>query len=207
MNSTGAVITADIVNSSLIGKKSFSQLTRKLKALINSEKGKFLFYRGDSFQCYLADMKPAFSLALRLRTATLRYGSASSDLRVSAGFGAIDTPVQRLNEATGAAFVISGRELDSLEDSGRRLIMKSENAQINVALDTISMFTDYLFAGMTDKQADVLRYLLEGKTQHQIARSLRKSQSTVNRHARALGWKEFEYLLDKFSGCIEMISR
>ncbi len=208
----GAVITADIVNSSLLGKEDINRLADRLKELINANQAKFLsFYRGDSFQCYLVDPYPAYKLALQLRTETKMFlpglSNIETDLRISLGIGGIDTPVKNISSAMGEAFILSGRGLDEIEKSGRKFNVRSENSSINIALETISLFTDYLFSDLTIKQAEVLQNLLNGCTQTEIARILKKSQSTINRHVQALGWSEMEHLLDIYQKCIQKITQ
>jgi hypothetical protein len=208
----GAVITADIVNSSHLGKEDVNRLSDRLKELINANQAKFLsFYRGDSFQCYLVDPYPAYKLALKLRAETKMFlpglPDIETDLKISLGIGGIDTPVKNINSAMGEAFILSGRGLDEIEKSGRKFSIRSENSSINIALETISLFTDYLFSDLTIKQAEVLQNLLNGCTQTEIARILKKSQSTINRHVQALGWSEMEHLLDIYQKCIQKITQ
>lgn len=209
---SGAVITADIVNSSLLGTANVNKLAERLKELINANQAKFLsFYRGDSFQCYLVDPYPAYKLALQLRTETKLFQATvpevETDLKISLGIGSIDIPVTNINNAMGEAFVLSGRGLDEFEKTGRKFIIKSEDPAINIALETISLFTDYLFSHLTIKQTEVLQHLLNNRTQIEIAKILKKSQSTINRHVQALGWGEMEHLLDIFHQCIQKITQ
>ena len=110
MNTTAAVITADIVNSSGLDKKQLDHLITRLKKILNSDKARFHFYRGDSFQCYIAEPAKAYRTALRLRVAAKEFNSteqtAGIDLKISIGIGNIDNPVVRINAATGEAFTI-----------------------------------------------------------------------------------------------------
>jgi len=209
---SGAVITADIVNSSLLPPGSVKWLADRLKELINSNNAKFLsFYRGDSFQSYLVDPYPAYRLALRMRTEAKlfqkEFPDIELDLKISLGIGGIDTPVTSISSAMGEAFILSGRGLDKLEKSGARFIMSSENQSVNIALETISTFTDYLFNQLTSKQAEVLQHLLNGSNQVEISKILNKSQSTINRHVQALGWGEMEHLLDLYHQCIQKLTQ
>lgn len=210
MASTGAVITADIVNSKALGNDQFNRLTDKLKDLINSSNARFLsFYRGDSFQCYCADPYPAYTLALMLRCGAKIFSDdadCETDLKISLGIGTINTPVTSISTAMGTAFILSGEELEKLDSRQRRFIIKSENKEINIALETISYFTDYLFRNLTRKQAEVLQHLLQNRTQAETANLLDKSQSTINRHVQALGWGEMEHLLDLYKQCIHKIT-
>ena len=210
MTNTGAVITADIVNSKALSNNLLNNLTEKLKSLINEGNAKFLsFYRGDSFQCYCVDPYPACNLALTLRCGAKLFSDAAgteTDLKISLGIGEINTPVTNISTAMGKAFIISGEELEKLDSRQRRFIMRSENEEINLALETLSYFTDYLFRDLTRKQAEVLQYLLQNRTQTEIANLLDKSQSTINRHVQALGWGEMEHLLDLYKHCIHKIT-
>jgi hypothetical protein len=209
---SGAVITADIVNSSVFGTDMLNKLTDKLKTLINANQAKFLsFYRGDSFQSYIVDPYPAFKLALQMRTETkmfqLETTEIETDLEISLGIGGIDTPVKNINSAMGEAFILSGRGLDEFKKTGRKFIIKSEDSSVNIALETISLFTDYLFSNLTIKQVEVLKNLLNGRKQVEIAKILKKSQSTINRHVQALCWSEMEHLLDLYHQCIQKITQ
>ena len=209
---SGAVITADIVNSSLLGTANVNRLAERLKELINANQAKFLsFYRGDSFQSYIVDPYPAYKLALQMRTETKLFQTEApeieTDLKISLGIGGIDIPVTNINNAMGEAFVMSGRGLDEFEKTGRKFIIKYENPTVNVALESISIFTDYLFSDLTIKEAEVLQHLLNNRTQIEIAKNLKKSQSTINRHVQALGWGEMEHLLDIYHQCIQKITQ
>jgi len=208
---TGAVITADIVNSKALSPDALSSLTDRLKKLININKAKFLsFYRGDSFQCYCADPYPAYRLTLRLRCEVnlcRAVTGTETDLKLSLGVGGINTPVTSISTAMGQAFIISGEELDKLDSRERRFIIKSENHEINIALDAVSFFTDYLFRDLTLKQAEVLQHPLINRTQTEMANILGKSQSTINRHVQTLGWRELEHLLELYNQCIQKITQ
>ena len=211
MASTGAVITADIVNSKALSNELLIKLTEKLKSLINSSNAKFLsFYRGDSFQCYCIDPYPVYRLALMLRCGAKLFREAEgseTDLKIALGIGGINTPVTSISTAMGTAFILSGEELEKLDSRQRRFIIRSESEEINIALETISFFTDYLFRDLTRKQAEVLQHLLQNRTQTETANLLDKSQSTINRHVRALGWGEMEHLLDLYKQCIHKITK
>ena len=204
----GAVITADIVNSTAMGSKAAGELRSVLEQLINANQAKFLsFYRGDSFQSYLVDPYPAYKLALRLRTAARIFENQlpdiKTDLKISIGIGSIETPVTQIKTAQGEAFLLSGRGLDELEKMGRRLIIRCGDEKVNTTLETISLFTDYLFDALTYKQAEVLQHLLNNRTQIETAKVLDKSQSTVSRHVQSLGWKQMEELLRLYNQSIQ----
>ncbi len=207
----GAVITADIVNSTAMGSKAAGELRTILEQLINANQAKFIsFYRGDSFQSYLVDPYPAYRLALILRTEAKLFENQlqniQTDLKISIGIGSIETPVTQIKTAQGEAFLLSGRGLYELEKTGRRLIIRTGDEKVNTALEAISLFTDYLFEALTYKQAEVLQHLLNDRTQIETAKVLDKSQSTVNRHVQSLGWKQMEELLKLYNQSIQQIT-
>lgn len=207
----GAVITADIVNSTAMGSKGLVALSSTLENIIQDNQAKMLsFYRGDSFQSYISDPNEVFRLALLLRTGTRLFGQKNSgivtDLKISIGIGRIETPVTPQN-AHGETFVLSGRGLDQLERSDRKLLIQSKDPGLNIALESISLFTDYLFDALTYKQAEVLQHLLMGRNQLETAALLNKSQSTINKHIQSLGWKEMEELFRLYHEIIRQINQ
>jgi len=204
---TGAVITADIVNSSGIPAEHFAGFAENLKSILTAGGAKFFsFYRGDSFQCYLVDTFPAYRLALKLRAAAISQAEYKTDLKIAIGIADIETPVLRINEAMEKAFVISGRALDNLQKDGRRLAIVSGNTDVNLALEAICRFTDYLFAAITPKQAEVLGLLLENRTQVDIANILGKSQPAISYHVQSMGWNEMEKLIELYDRSIKQIN-
>lgn len=206
----GAVITADIVNSTAMGGGLITALGTALENIIQANQAKMLsYYRGDSFQCYISDPYAAFRLALLLRTETKLFGQKHSgiftDLKISIGIGRIETPVTP-KTAHGETFVLSGRGLDQLEKSDRRLLIQSKDERMNIALEAISLFVDYLFDALTNKQAEVLQHLLMDRNQMETAVLLNKSQSTVNKHIQSLGWKQMEELFRLYQKTIQQIN-
>src|SRR5438128_10699317 len=101
-----AVITADIVNSTRLKKAEEKTLTDNLSLILKSYK--FEFYRGDSFQAYIADPKEALKIVLQTRAAAKRLSSGFSspfaDIRASIGIGNVATPPKDLKTVNGEAF-------------------------------------------------------------------------------------------------------
>ena len=113
---TSAVITADIVNSTQLGKPDERKLLKTLEEIF--QHNKLEFYRGDSFQVYLKDATEALGLILHARAAALKLVPAISepifDVRASIGIGAVHLPVRSLSTASGEAFLLSGRAFDNI---------------------------------------------------------------------------------------------
>lgn len=210
MSTLSTVITADIVNS---GITSPQQLAKRLEESICSAQPEAIvfFYRGDSFQVYVPNAFEAYRLALKLRIEAILFENSSpaahTDLRISIGIGTVSLPITELATAQGEAFVLSGRGFDALEKTDRRLKMHCSHIPSRIALEAISLFTDYLFRSLTIKQAAVLNHLLDHRTQFETALLLKKSQSTVNKHARNMGWRQMEELMDLYDNCIQQIKQ
>lgn len=210
MLSISTVITADIVNSEPSWAK---ELGKCLEQTIYSTQpaAKVFFYRGDSFQSYLPDPISTFRLALKLRTQAKLFEKdrpdVQTDVRMSIGIGTVNLPITQLATAEGEAFVISGRSFDALVKNDKRLHLQCTDEKINITLQTISIFTDYLFQSLTMKQAEVLEQLLNHRTQMETAQWLKKSQSTVNRHVQSMGWKQMEELLSLYEKSIQLLKK
>lgn len=194
-----AVITADIVNSTKLTSAAGKKLINKLNLILAPYR--FEFYRGDSFQVYLKDPGLALALICRVRAAA-RIAGAGCDIRASIGIGNIKFNPRKLSTATGEAFTLSGRAFDEMKGTDRQLIMQASDSRLAPALRILGYFADYIYKNLTPKQAEVIMALLEDNTQHGAARKLKKSQSTINKHARAAGWNELTRLLKEYAELI-----
>jgi len=208
MKSFKAVITADIVNSSLLGKAGLNSLLKSLEKQFTADGLKFGFYRGDSIHA-LCDVAIALKTACILRTLAIMYSTDTDsriDIRISIGIGNIDEPVSDLGTATGEAFVLSGRGIEKLENSSIRLALHCKDEVSESGLSAISVFADYILKKLTVKQAEVIYELLKGATQVDVAKKLKKTQSTISKHAASANWNELVRLLEIYENMAEMMN-
>jgi hypothetical protein len=210
--SISAVLTGDVVNSTQLSLLQEKSLFKLLSALF-TEKYKFEFFRGDSFQLYMDDPKDALRLALACRTAAIGLtgnGIAENgeryDVRISVGIGQVSMPVKSLSIAKGEAFLLSGRNFDSLGNS-RHLAITCDNEIADIGLAVIADYLDIICQEMTVKQAELIMALLQGSTQQQVAITLDKSKSTISQLASAGRWPEIEKLLQYYQNMIEKLYR
>ncbi|MDB5231044.1 MAG: hypothetical protein JWN76_1849 [Chitinophagaceae bacterium] len=201
-----AVITADIIGSTKLSVSTDRNLKRNLEKVLTGTQ--YEFYRGDSMQIYIEDAAFAFPLLLKLRTACMRteYPDADSPIDLRAGIGIGEAAVKkngRVTNGTGRAFVLSGRGFDTLQGPIRTFI-ECDDAKTKLSMGLLSTFTDHLFSSLTQKQAEVLFELLEGKTQTAVARKLKKSQPTIHQFATAANWNMIRLLPEYFD---QMINR
>jgi hypothetical protein len=202
-----AVLTGDIVNSTKLGLAKDKKLTNALLEIF--EGYKMEFYRGDSFQAYVKDPRHALRLALLSRTAAIRLfkdeGRVIADIRTSIGIGKVVSPVKVLKTAKGEAFLLSGRQFDSMTKMNRRLAITSNNALANEGLQVIADYLDQIFFTMTGKQAEVVFEMLKGKTQKEVAGKIKRTKSTVHQRTLSARWPEIESLLQRYENIINQL--
>lgn len=195
MKSYKAVLTADIVNSTMMDSKDLNDLILLIRSELKKDKVLFEFYRGDSFHV-LAETDQALTLALKLRMIARQFTNSAknnaADIRIAIGLGKINEPVKTMAMGKGEAFLLSGRELDLINKSSTRLSIRCADAKIDAGMGGIAILVDMIVKDLSSKQAEVLIELLLGATQMEIAVKLKKSQSTVNKLAQAGNWAQLE---------------
>ena len=206
--SNGAVITADIVNSTRLSKAETKKLMKNLLALLQPHK--YEFFRGDSFQVYVKTPADALLVLLQMRTAAMKLPTETSmpvaDIRASIGIGAVKPPLKDLRTASDEAFILSGRTFDKMKPGQRLTITCNEkNQTANLGLGVVAQFIDYLFQRLTTRQASVVAELLMKRTQTETARKLKKSQATIHKHIQSAGWPQIEKLLTDYQLLIDSI--
>lgn len=196
-----AVITADIVNSTLLKTSQEQKLKKQLQALLKPYS--FEFYRGDSLQVFLDNPEMAFQLVLSMRTLAQKFLGKNNlpvcDLRASIGIGTVESIAAKPGNSRGEAFTLSGRGMDGLGGkSDKRMGIFSANETTNPGLDVLATFADYLIKRFTLKQAEVVYEMLPGITQQQAATNLGRSIATISQHTKAAGWDQLSYLIAQY---------
>ncbi len=202
-----AVLTGDIVNSTKLKKAVEKKLLLLLDLTLSVYQ--FEFYRGDSFQAFIANPAEALKVALLCRTAAISISKNEeinlSDIRISIGVGTVKIPVKTLGAAKDEAFVLSGRAFDELEKTEIRLSISITNRLANAGLSVISDYINAIFKTMTGKQAEVIFELLKGQTQQEVAKQLKRSKSTIHQHVISGRWNEVEKLLEQYENIINQL--
>lgn len=208
MKKIRAVITADIVNSSLLDKTEMFSLKRGIERILRTRDMQFTFYRGDSFNV-VCPTDFALEMACLLRTRAIQSSDASVgrfiDIRMAMGIGIVEEPFRELSTAKGSAFILSGREMDLMEKQGPRLSIRCSDAAIDAGLAAVALLSDLIVTKLTIRQATVVHELIRGATQMKAAKKLKKSQSTINKHARVAHWKELQQVLMIYHKLISLI--
>ena len=211
----GAVLTGDIVNSTRLRPQQESALIKKLSDPLQPFLGQRLyeFYRGDSFQVFMEEPGKALQLALACRALAIGISAGEeeedatvgSDIRISIGIGEASQPIGSLGVAKGDAFLLSGRQLDQLQQSEDRLAITCNEPMANIGFQILADYLNSIYKGMTAKQANVIVHLLQGGTQQQLAETENKSKSTVSQLANAGRWPEINRLLKQYEMLINQL--
>jgi DNA-directed RNA polymerase specialized sigma24 family protein len=192
-----AVVTADIVNSTLVKAADFNDLSDKIKAIY--EKDKIEFYRGDSFQVLVNDAQKVFLQSILSRLLAMQYSNKQKvDIRMSISLGKLNSNSGKIGSNMDDLFVRSGRAFDKFQNSTRRLYVVSGNESIDFTFEIMAEYMDSLLENITPRQAEVLYYMLKGMSQVEIARQLDKTTATINQHVKTARYTEIESLLKKF---------
>lgn len=203
-----AVITGDIVNSTLLDNSQEKKLISSLKAVFVDHK--IEFFRGDSFQVYVKDPNLALRLSLLARTMAISFleeeNTVATDLRICIGIGTVQLPVRRLSTARGEAFILSGRRFDEMSKSDLRIAFAVQDPLANEGLQVIAEYINAIFETMTAKQAEVIFELLKGEMQKSVARKLKKTKSTIHQRLTSGRWPEIEKLLKRYENIINLVA-
>ena len=137
MESTAAVLTGDLIGSTGAGQAQVDGAMDSIQSVALNEAKlsgadiRFARFRGDGWQIYCSDPAKVFRLTV-LILANLQSRSELPKTRISAATGRLTfMPETGLASASGEAFSVSGRNLDSMgrsrlvhEDAGRKNLWK-----------------------------------------------------------------------------------
>ncbi len=194
------VITGDVVNSR---KEDTPIWLNKLKSVLNQygETPKdWEIFRGDTFQLKTS---PTEVLRIAILIKAQLKQVKNLDVRMGIGIGAVDYESKNITESNGEAYINSGLSFNEL--GKRRLAIKTpwppfdENWNLYLKLASLTMDT------WAPKSAAIFKTALEQpeKTQMELARELKKSQSTISASLNRTGYDEIEEMLRKFSQNLE----
>jgi hypothetical protein len=191
-----AILTADIVNSSLLNAM-FESLIGDLKSFFAGEKTDF--YNGDSFRVLVIQPGQALLKCIKSRLLAIQCTERRvADIRISINIGHLHTDDIDLRTSMDELLVASGRSFAKLQGTQRRLYISSGNAEKDFTYEIIAEYTDSLMAALTAKQAKVIYQLLSGKSQVETAAFLGLSTATVSKQVKAGRYDELRSVLSKF---------
>lgn len=183
-NKTYAVLTGDLVNSSKLSSNQSTQAMQWLRdaartfAAIHPDSihGKLDSFRHDSWQLLMT--KPEYSIraAVYLR-ASLKLHSETKlkyDSRVSIGVGKVEMIAKsRISDSRGAAFTISGKNLDTMERVRLSCeVQGTEQVAFAFLGDVAVPLLDCVVTDWTGREAYGIKRTMEGFTQEKVAELL-----------------------------------
>ena len=215
-----AVLTADLIDSSLYDEKVLKQVLNSLTAEfkdITHKHGKdtvqFNIYRGDSFQGIVKNPEEALLIALQIKAAINRIHlkktkkskaySKIADFKIAIGIGTQELEREILTESNGQAFQFSGRSLDQMKNENRKTRIKTPLEEIDEEFNTAFFLLDTITDKWSTASAEVVYYLLRDLKEREIAAEIHITQSAVNQRKKASGWEAIAGLLSRYRHVIK----
>jgi len=193
-----AVITGDIVASSQLGKEGRKQLFNQLDVIGNDMQRhiggiRSEIFRGDSIQILVKQPERALKAAMLMRTGLKRglyqhQNSYPIDIRLAIGVGEIGYEGESLGTSDGEAFQLSGRALDQMK---RRESLKINTPwpEINQEMALACALSEAITGRWSAAQAEIIyAYLLQQKTQQELAKEFGISQGAVSQRMSESGY-------------------
>ena len=146
-------------------------------------------FRGDSFQAVVSDPVDTLKIALFLRAELMmiKIPETQPDARIGLGIGTIESLNKaKIEESDGEAFRYSGKALDGLIKY-RRLSLVSAWKDWNRQFEPMGSSLDAIIQRWTPEQAEAMSFMLQGRTQQEIARILRIKQPAVQQRLLTAG--------------------
>jgi hypothetical protein len=217
-----AAISGDIVSSTSLNVEDRLVLDRELLRLLSLfeqyfSEDKFFgrLIKGDYIECVLEEPQFALRSALLMKSFVKQISFAGNKvldknfrkygIRIAIGIGELNVLDKEKGIIDGEAIYLSGRAVNEMSTADRikeTLAFRSANEAWNEPLTPLFKLLDYLFAGYTRAQSEIVFYKLQGKTEMEIARLLKKGQSTVNQHVQSVDWPAVESALNYFERTI-----
>ncbi|MBL4929211.1 hypothetical protein [Fuscibacter oryzae] len=207
-----AVLTGDLVKSQMHSQEMIGRALDVIKGIANdhSERTgdfapKFTRFRGDGWQFAMGNVPQALRVAV-LIGASLKGASDLPSTRISIGVGQIDSMgSQTLADASGEAFIVSGRALDWLERKAGSLAISGLGItylhQIAVELLELRMKL------WTSHQAEAAALYLNGPyaTGREVATRLGISQQAVSYRLAGADARRIAELLEEWETEFQLI--
>ena len=215
-----AVVTADIIDYTKLSSNDATRVIDTISSVFNNPKAlssvrtnlnaTFSIKRGDSIQVEIGVPEDALKVALLLKTAVnavnltpeKKRNKPMVDMRIAIGIGEIDAQRSDVNISSGEAYEHSGRTLDTMKKSKRKIIIKSNNKHWDNEINTEFMLLEEIMKGWQITSAEVLYLALQGFKEKEIKTKLKITQSAVNQRKNNAGWIGLEALINRFEKLI-----
>jgi hypothetical protein len=181
-----SVLTGDIVSSRSVSNPEIwlDPLKRVLRKHGDSPE-KWEIFRGDSFQA-LSEPEESLILAFRIKSVIKKQKEADLDVRIAIGLGMNDQEPEKISEATGDAFIRSGRLLEKLKEERRLLGIESPWKPFNDEINMMLMLAMIVMNGWSSNTSEAAELLFQNPDirQTEMAEKLGIRQSSVHDRIR-----------------------
>lgn len=212
-----AILTGDIVNSSVLDlsereelQRSFSTLSGVLKKVFKRNVPYSIKnFRGDSWQLVLLDPREALACSILIRSFFRFKFNTVIDSRIAIGFGPISFIPNRNSAAgDGPAFSISGHLLDSLKKN--QLAIGFYKSPANESeFKAYALLLDQIISSWSTSQSQAVYWSLQGLKQKEIAEHWLPepiSQAAVSKALKAAMWATVEESYELINTSINKIT-
>lgn len=188
-----AVITGDIINSRTEPATDWLPTLKETLSLYGKNPQEWEIFRGDSFQIKV-EPKMAFYAAIHLKSSVKL--KKNLDVRMAIGIGDEDHKAQKITESNGSAFVRSGECFETLKK--QNLAVSSGDSSTDEILNLCFSLALFPMNSWSPTVAHTIKTTLENKakSQTEIAKILKKSQSSVSEALKRGGFEEILELND-----------
>lgn len=221
-----AIISGDIIASTSLNNVDRERIGNLLKLLAKKLKKKFKVYSritegDDSIVCYVPNNSDALRVMLAIKCFVksiiindfdLNYRDSKRikffkihGIRLALGIGELSRLDLENGVIDGEAIYNSGRLLSENKTYNKgkviiknTLFIKSNEQEFDDEMTPLLALLDVLISNSTAKQCEVLYLKLLGYDETVIARSLKKTQPTINSHSTGAGWNAIEKAVTRF---------
>lgn len=197
-----AVITGDIVSSRTQPHRMWLPVLKGILCQYGLEGKNWEIYRGDSFQMAVKAAQ-ALKAAIHIK-AGIRQ-KAGLDVRIGIGVGKQSEKMDKITETSGIAFIRSGQCFDGLKK--QNLAILSGDQELDRTLNMMLSLAQLTMNDWSVAVSKVIVMCLEnpGLSQLEIARKIKKSQSTVSEALKRGGFDEVMQLESYFEEQIDRL--
>ena len=182
-----AVLTGDIIKSRTRSSTQWQPVLKEVLNRYGKEPLHWELFRGDSFQLIVA-AGDALQAAIHIKAAIKQLSGL--DVRIGIGIGTQNKRSKKITEATGPAFIRSGECFDNLKK--QTLAISSSNEQFDENMNMVISLATLIMDNWSTIVASVILKMIENpdKSQQEIARQMKKSQSTISEALKRGGFEE-----------------
>lgn len=186
-----AILTGDIINSREGETKEWLKQLKKALNQYGKAPKQWEIFRGDSFQLSLSP-ENALLAASHIKASLKQI--KGQDVRMAIGLGKEGHKAKKITESNGSAYVLSGECFDSLKK--QTIALRSTNPDWDEPINIMLSLALLTANNWSSTVAHIIRVMLENpeKSQKEIAKLLKKSQSNLSEALKRGGFEEIMHL-------------